>query len=309
MHTHAKTWHTVAPHDRSSGLQDLVYHAPHTVPEACRILTEHPGAKLLAGGTDLVPQLREGRVSARHVVDVKRIAEVTGIEQRPDGSWRIGASTTIGALGRHRGFATAFPDLLATACLIGSLQIQNRASLGGNICNAAPSADAVPVLICMGAVAEIAGGSGRRHIGVHEIATAPGRTCLAAGEMLVALELPAPRARSACAYLRFTPRREMDIAVAGIAAAISLDSNGRIHDARIALASVAPTVLLAEDAARALVGEAPDAASLGAAAAAAARASRPICDARASADYRRALIETLTRRVLTGLVDHLGAQA
>jgi carbon-monoxide dehydrogenase medium subunit len=289
-------------------LQEIVYHAPRSVAELCQILADHPGAKVLAGGTDLVAQLREGRRAAGHIVDAKRSPELIGIERRPDGGWRIGAAVTVGALGRHPEFAAAHPALLAAARLIGGLQIQNRASLGGNLCNAAPSADAVPILVCMGAMAEICGATGRRRVPVEEIGTAPGRTSLAPGEVLVALELPPPRPRTASAYLRFTPRREMDIAVAGVAAEISLATDGRITDARIALASVAPTVMLARSASHVLSGARPDVHCLREAARAAAREARPISDARATADYRRALVETLTQRVLAKLVDRIGAQ-
>ena len=289
-------------------MQEIVYHAPRSITEVRQILAQYADAKVLAGGTDLVPQLREMRVAARHVIDIKHVPELTEITLLPGGAWRIGAAVNIGALGRHATFRAAHPDLLAAAQLIGSLQIQNRASLGGNLCNAAPSADAVPILICMGAIAEIAGSTQRRRVPVEGIGTGPGRTSLGSGEVLVAIEVPPPQLRTARTYLRFTPRREMDIAIAGVAAELRLDANGHIADARIALASVAPTVLVASTASRLLIGAEATKDGTEAAAAAAAHEARPISDARASADYRRGLIRTLTARVLSTALSRLGAK-
>ena len=265
--------------------------------------------RVLAGGTDLIPQLREGRRSTSHIVDLKHIPELTAIERQADGGWRIGAAATIGQLAQDQLFAAEHRALLASAQLIGSLQIQNRASLAGNVCNAAPSADAVPLLVCLGAEAEIASARGHRRILVAEVATAPGRTSLADNEILVALHLPPRPARSAAAYLRFTPRREMDIAIAGAGVSIVLDAGGRIADARIALASVAPTTLAAENAQRLLVGHRPSPVLLAEAAAAAAQEARPISDTRGSAGYRRDLVAVLTRRALETCVAELESQS
>lgn len=286
---------------------ELQYDCPTTLQDVLGLL-DSGTARLLAGGTDLIPQLREGRRPASRVVDLKRIPELNAIERRPDGGWRIGAAVTIGKLGQNSAFAAEQGALLASAQLIGSLQIQNRASLGGNVCNAAPSADAVPLLICLGAGAEIAGSSGRPTIPVASVAMAPGRTTLADDEILVALVLPAVRPRTAAAYQRFTPRREMDIAIAGAGAWMELDAGGLIVDAKIALASVAPTTLVATLAQRLLVGSKPALALFKEAASVAAQEARPISDTRGSADYRRHLVAVLTRRVLETCAAALGCK-
>jgi carbon-monoxide dehydrogenase medium subunit len=280
-------------------VQELQYHRPISVEEAVGIL-QRGGGQALSGGTDLIAQMREGRRAVGHVVDLKHIPELTSLTRDTAGGWRIGAAATIGSLGRNVDFASEHAPLLASARLIGSLQIQNRASLGGNICNAAPSADAVPLMICLGAEAEIAGPSGRRVMPVGAIATGPGRTCLGPADVLLAIRLPAhDPARSHGAYLRFTPRREMDIAVAGAAALITLDDSKKITNARLTLASVAPVPLVAEKAQRMIVGERPSLSLFRAAGAVAAGETQPISDTRGSADYRRTLVAVLTRRALT----------
>ena len=286
-------------------MQELQYFAPTTVEDACALLSRH-GGRLLAGGTDLIAQMREGRRAVTHVVDLKQIPELSRISRNNDGSWQIGAAATIGDLARHEQFADEHAALLAAAQLIGSLQIQNRASLGGNICNAAPSADAVPLLISIGAEAEIVGSNGRRRVPVAAIATGPGRTSLAGSEILISVLLPALRPRSAGAYLRFTPRREMDIAIAGAAVALRLDAAGAIADARITLASVAPVPLVAGEAQRHLLGQRPSLKLFASAAEIAGREARPISDARGSADYRRDLVGVLTRRTLQQCATDLG---
>jgi CO/xanthine dehydrogenase FAD-binding subunit len=286
-------------------VQELHYDYPASLKDAVGQLGGG-SIRLLAGGTDLIPQLREGRRAASRVVNLKRIPELNVIERRGDGGWRIGAAVTIGKLAQNVAFASEHAALLASAKLIGSLQIQNRASLGGNVCNAAPSADAVPLLYCLDAAAEIAGPSGVRTIPVASVAIAPGRTSLADGEILVALVLPAVRPRTAAAYQRFTPRREMDIAIAGAGAWIELDAGGAIIDAKITLASVAPTPLVATQAQLLLIGSKPSLALFTEAASVAAQEARPISDTRGSADYRRHLVAVLTRRVLASCAAELG---
>ncbi len=266
-------------------------------------------ARVLAGGTDLVPQLKEGRRSVSDVVDLKKIPDLTEIKRSSDGGWILGAAATIGALGRHVSFASEHAALLSAARLIGSLQIQNRASLGGNLCNAAPSADAVPLLICLAAECDIAGPDGIRCIPVAELGIAPGRTSLRPNEVLVAIRLPPRTPRHSAHYLRFTPRREMDIAIAGAAASLLVDDQGNILDARIALASVAPTALIASGAQAALIGKPISLQAFASAAALAAQEARPISDSRGSADYRRTLVDVLTRRALEACAQALGHPA
>jgi carbon-monoxide dehydrogenase medium subunit len=263
-------------------------------------------AKALAGGTDLIPQMREGRRRADRIVDLKHIAELTAISGLTRGGVSIGAAASASAVARHPGVAADYPAIADAARLIGSVQVQNRASLGGNVCNAAPSADAVPALLCHDAVAHIAGLDGRRKVPLGSLFQGPGRTTLALGELLVALELPPPPPRSAAAYLRFTPRREMDIAIAGAAAWVRLDGDGTIAEARIALASVAPTPLRSPSAEARLEGARPACALFEEAGRLAATDARPISDTRGSAEYRRALVAVLTARALARCCNSLG---
>lgn len=286
-------------------MDELRYERPHDI-KGVLALAGQDGVRMLAGGTDLVPQLREGRRKARVIIDLKHVPALTSIERRADSSWRIGAAATVGAMGRHDGLAREHAALLEAARLIGSLQVQNRASLGGNLCNAAPSADAVPLLIALGAMAEIMGPSGSRTVPAASVPEAPGRTSLATGEIVAALIVPAQPARSAARYLRFTPRREMDIAIAGSGVRLGLGADGRISSAAVVLASVAPVPLIAERAGEMLIGAAPSTALFAAAGAKAAEEARPISDTRGSAAYRRELVSVLTRRALADCAERLG---
>lgn len=284
---------------------ELRYERPRSVAEAVALLAA-PDARPLAGGSDLIPQLREGRRQSGLVVDLKHIPDLTAIEHLPSGGWRIGAATPIGVLRKHAAFAAANGALLDSADLIGSLQVQNRASLGGNLCNAAPSADGVPLLIALDAEAEIHGPSGTRRIPAASVPAGPGRTSLAPGELLVALILPPRAARSADRYLRFTPRREMDIAIAGSGVRIDLAADDTITIARIVLASVGPTPVRATAAEAALVGRKASTAAFTDAGMRAAAEAKPISDTRGSADYRRDLVAVLTRRALSDCAERLG---
>jgi xanthine dehydrogenase FAD-binding subunit len=281
----------------AKSLQEFVYERPETIADAIAAMAAGD-ARALAGGTDLVPQLREGRRRAGRIVDLKRIPELAAIAALPDGGISIGAAATATAVARHAGLVAAYPAVAQSAQLIGGVQIQNRASLGGNICNAAPSADAVPALICHEARAAIAGRSGRREVAVEAMFRGPGQTALEAGEILVSILLPPPQPRSAAKYLRFTPRREMDIAVAGAGTWIGLDAHGAVAAARVVLASVAPTPIRALSAEQKLIGEKPTRALLEEAGRLAAGDARPISDTRGSADYRRSLVAVLTARAL-----------
>jgi carbon-monoxide dehydrogenase medium subunit len=278
-------------------LKPLAYEAPTTVEEAVHILARGD-ARALAGGTDLIVQLREGRRFAKRVVDLKRIPELTAITVEADGSFRIGAAARFGRLAAHSDLAAAHPAVIESGRLVGSLQVQNRAGLGGNICNAAPSADAVPAVICLDARAEIAGPAGRRQAPVQDLFAGPGRTTLLHSEVMVAILLPAARPTSAASYLRFTPRREMDIAIAGAGTWIDMSVDGTISDARVTLASVAPVPLRATAAEERLKGERPSQALFEQAGRVAAGEAKPIGDTRGSAEYRRELVAVLTQRAL-----------
>lgn len=272
------------------------YAAPQSLAEALELLAR-PGARPLAGGTDLLVQMRAGQRQAELLVDVKRIPELNELVCGPEGGLRLGAAVPCCRIYEDPDVRRRWPALAEVAEMIGGVPIQSRASLGGNLANAAPSADGVPVLIVLRAVCRLAGPNGERRLPVEEFCTGPGQTVLGPGELLVGFDLPPPEAHSGAAYLRFTPRNEMDIAVAGAAAAVKLE-DGVIGWARVALAAVAPTPLLVREAGEFLIGKKPTPENFRAAAEMARAASRPITDLRGTAEHRRHLVGVLTRRAL-----------
>ncbi|MEE8545102.1 MAG: xanthine dehydrogenase family protein subunit M [Alphaproteobacteria bacterium] len=272
------------------------YEAPDTVDGAIALLAGASGeARLLAGGTDLLVQLRSELIEPELVVDLKRIAELTGIVAE-DGGFRIGAAVTGAELGEHAALKAAWPGVVEAVELIGSTQIQGRASIGGNLCNASPAADGVPALIAAAATVTIAGPGGRREAPAQEIGTGPGETSLAKGEIVVSIFLPPRPPRSGDAYLRFIPRTEMDIAVVGAGISLSLDEGGTCSAARVALGAVAERALLVPEAAETLIGTALDAATLRRLGEAASAACRPIDDKRGTKAYRVKVAAVLARR-------------
>ena len=274
----------------------MQYEAPESVEGAVSLLAGGgPRGRVLAGGTDLLVQLRAGVIAPDLVVDIKRIKETRQIHVE-DGRLVIGAAVTGAELGEHSGAKSMWPGVVESAELIGSTQIQGRASLAGNLCNASPAADTVPALIAAAAVCRVAGPNGIRRVPVGEVCTGPGRLSLGDGEFVVAFELPERLPRSADAYLRFIPRTEMDIAVVGAGVNVSLDESGRCTAARVALGAVAPTVILVEEAGAALLGTGCDDAALEAMAAAARAACRPIDDKRGTAEYRTKVAGVLAAR-------------
>ncbi len=288
-------------------MKDIAYAAPRTLSEAVRLLAEHGSrARVLAGGTDLIVQLREDTLSRRlggadpdTIIDVKGIPELTHVVLEPGTGLTIGAAASCSRIYEDPIIAKTFPCLIDAASLIGSVQIQNRASFGGNLCNASPAADGIPPLIVLGATLRIAGGKGTRSVPVEDFCTGPGRTVMAPGEVLVSIFLPAPRPRSGARYERFIPRNEMDIAVAGAASMLELDADlTTIRNARVALAAVAPTPLLVKEAAQALIGKKAGPEAFEAAAEAARRAAKPITDMRGEDWQRRHLAGVLTVRTL-----------
>jgi carbon-monoxide dehydrogenase medium subunit len=279
-------------------VQAFDYQRAATVEEAVALLAGDD-VRLLSGGTDLIVQLREGRRSARLVVDVKPIAELGALSYDPAAGLRIGAAVPCYRICGNAAVAAAYPGLIDAFSLIGGVQIQGRASVGGNLCNASPAADGIPALIAHGAICEIAGPTGRRTLPVEDLCVAPGRTTLGPGELLVALWVPPPAARFGAAYLRFIPRNEMDIAVVGAGVAVTLDAGGeRFVTAHIALGAVAPTPLPVPEAGAALAGQPVSPETIGAAAEIARAAARPIDDMRGTAAQRRHLAGVLTRRAL-----------
>jgi len=277
-------------------MEQMRYEAPDTLDAAVALLAGAGGdARVLSGGTDLLVQLRAEVIEPALIVDIKKIPEVRTIAAE-GGGFRVGAAVSGAELGEHEALKKAWPGVVEAVELIGSTQIQGRASIGGNLCNASPAADSVPALIAAGATASIAGPNGRREVPVEEVATGPGKTSLAEGEMVVSLLLPARPPRSGDAYLRFIPRTEMDIAVVGAGISITLDGNGTCSAARIALGAVAERALLVPEAAEALVGTTLDEAALDRLARAASAACRPIDDKRGTKEYRIKVAGVLARR-------------
>ena len=272
------------------------YEAPGSLEEAVGLLSSADGAaRVLAGGTDLLVQLRSGAVEPDVAVDIKRIPGMDAIVEE-DGGFRVGAAVCGAAMGEHAGLKAAWPGAVEATELIGSTQIQSRATMVGNLCNASPAADSAPAAIAAGAVARVEGPGGRRDVPVERVATAPGRTSLAGDELVASVFLPARPPRSGDAYLRFIPRTEMDIAVVGAGVSLTLDDDGAVKAARVALGAVAPTALLVEACADAIVGTTLDDDALEALAAAASAACRPIDDKRGTAAYRTRVAGVLARR-------------
>jgi CO/xanthine dehydrogenase FAD-binding subunit len=270
--------------------------APTSVDEAVKILAGASGlAKPLAGGTDLLVQLRSGRTRPELIVDTKRIPELIGIREESD-RFVIGASTPGVMIFENEALTRAWPGIVEGMDLIGSEQIQGRASLAGNLCNASPAADSVPALIAARATALIAGPNGKREAPVEAIVTGPGQTSLQKGEFIVEFHVPKPKPHQSDAYLRFIPRTEMDIAVVGCAVNVTLNGSGVCTDARVVLGAVAPTQVICEASAKALVGHRLDEPTLAALDAAAGGACNPITDKRGTIEYRIKVAGVLARR-------------
>ena len=275
----------------------MKYVAPSSVEEATSLLSASPSAQVFAGATDVVPQLRAGRPAPELLVDLKKIEELVSLKS-DDNKWTVGAATPTAYLTEDEAFSHEFPGLSEAAGLIGSDQIQNRSSLGGNLCNASPAADSVPAMVVNGVRAVVAGPSGTRVLDVSEVVTGPGHTSLDDDEFIVEFEIDNMPARSGDAYLRMIPRTEMDIAVVGAGARVTLADDGSIEQAALALAAVAPTVIRIPDAEDALVGTTADDATLDAVAAAASEACDPIDDKRGTVAYRKQVAGVLAKRAV-----------
>jgi CO/xanthine dehydrogenase FAD-binding subunit len=273
------------------------YKAPTTLADALDQLNSHPGAFLMAGGTDLLVQLRAGRKQTDLVLDIKHVPELNEIAFEESTGLTLGAAVSCACTYENAAVKKHYPSLAKVAAIIGGTQIQGRASVGGNLCNAAPSADTVPLLIALSARCRVAGAEGEREIAVEDFCIAPGRNALKPGELLVSLKFPAPKSGSGAHYLRFIPRNEMDIAVAGVGVSVVIDK-GMFQEARIALSSVAPKPLFVPAAGDSLKGKPVSAESVAAAAELAKSAATPISDMRGTAEYRRYLCAVLTKRAL-----------
>lgn len=273
------------------------YLAAQTLDEAVAALAEHgPRAKPIAGGTDVLVQLRGERFEIDAIVDVKGIPELTSVSL--NGGLVIGAAAACCSIYEDAAVSAAYPGIIDAASLIGGIQIQSRASLGGNLCNSSPSADGICPLIVHSGVALIAGPNGRRRLPVEDFCTGPGQNALEDGELLVAIELPAPPKGFGAAYQRFIPRNEMDIAIAGVASAITLDDSGAVASGRIALAAVGPTPILAREASAFLAGKPASPETFAEAGEIASGEASPIEDMRGTPAQRLELVKVLTRRTL-----------
>jgi carbon-monoxide dehydrogenase medium subunit len=272
------------------------YEAPDSVDSAVALLAGARGdARVLAGGTDLLVQMRADILDPELIVDVKKIAETRAITE-DKGAWRVGAAVTGAELREHAALRRAWPGVVEAANLIGSTQVQGRATMGGNLCNGSPAADSVPALIAAGAKAVVAGPNGRRELAVEDVMLGPRKLALTKGEFLVSFLLPARAKPSGDAYLRFIPRTEMDIAVVGAGVNLTVDGKGVITAARVSLAAVAPRVLLVAAAAEAIVGSTLDQPAQDRLEAAAQAACQPIDDKRGTIEFRTQVAGVLARR-------------
>lgn len=291
-------------------MKNFDYAAPTTLAEAASLLARAPGtARVLAGGTDLLVQLREHLRDADLVVDIKRIPELMAIEYSPDAGLKLGASTPCYRIYGHAEVSAAYGALADSARIVGGWQIQSRASVGGNLCNSSPAGDTLAPLVALDVRCVIHGLDGRREVAAADFCTGPGRNQLARGELLATLVFPAAAPRTASAYERFIPRNEMDIAVAGAASWVRLDASGqRIEAARVALSAVAPTVRLARGASDWLAGQPATDETFTKAGELARETASPISDMRGTAEFRTHLVGVLVQRTLARAVERARAR-
>jgi len=272
------------------------YEAPETLEAAIALLRSEPGeARVLAGGTDLLVQLKTDLIEPQLVVDIKKIRELREV-RREAGGYRIGAAVTGAELKEHPELKAVWPGVIEAANLIGSTQIQGRATLGGNLCNGSPAADSVPALIAAGATVTVAGPNGRRDVPVEDIVLGPRKLSIAKDEIVVSFLLPPQPPRAADAYLRFIPRTEMDIAVVGAGVNLTLGEDGRVTAARVGLGAVAARPLLVPAAAEALIGSVLEDAALAKFEEAVRAACQPIDDKRGTREFRIKVAGVMARR-------------
>ena len=278
-------------------MSEMRFEQPKTAEAASALLAGTQGlAKVLSGGTDLMIHMRNGNIKPELVLDVKGIAEMNAITVEKNGGYRFGAAGSCMQLLENTAFAETWPGIIDGANLVGSIQVRGRATVAGNLCNASPAADTVPAMIAAGAIASVVGPAGRREVPVEQIPASPGKTTLAKGELIVSFLLPKRAPHSGDAYLRFTPRSEMDIAVVGVGLSLTLDDKGVCTAARVSLGAVAERALLVPEAAAALIGTKVDEAALAKLAAAASAAARPIDDKRGTKEFRIKIAGVLARR-------------
>ena len=275
----------------------MEYALPQSVDEALSKLNSEPYAIVFAGATDLIPQLRDGRAEPRLLVDLKNIPSLMNLSFS-SGSWKIGAATPVASIKNNEKLTKELPGLSEASALIGSDQIQNRASLGGNVCTASPGADTVPSLMVNDALAVIASNEGARTIPVADVITGPGSTSLGSGEFIIEFLVPQPPPGTSDAYERFIPRTEMDIAVVDAAARVSLDERGNCKEVRLAIGAAAPTVIRVPAAEKILQGKKINDEILAEVMEEASNACNPINDKRGTIEYRRQVAGVLAKRVI-----------
>ena len=274
----------------------MQYYTPKSFSEAIEISMEAKGiTRFLAGGTDVLVQLRADIVTPDVLIDIKKIPEVGDILQNSDGSWRIGAAVPGAQLNEHKDLKAQWPGVVEAMDLIGSTQVQGRATLVGNLCNGSPAADSVPALIAAGASVTVVSANGSREVLVEDIPHSPGKTVLEKGELISAVNLPARNTNGGDAYLRLIPRTEMDIAVVGCAVNLSV-KEGIVSDARISLGAVTAKVTLVKEAADAIIGTTLDEKALAALSIATSAACKPINDKRGTIEYRTHVAGVLAKR-------------
>ncbi len=277
----------------------FAYVAPSSVAEALAVLDEHASlgkrAQVLAGGTDVLVQMRTVDTQPRTLVDIKGVAETNRVDIGATETF-IGAAIPSAVLNDNAELKALFPGVIESADLIGSTQIQGRASIGGNLCNSSPAGDTIPALIASSGVCVIAARGGNREVPVEDFVSGVGTNVLEPNEFLIGIKFPNPAPGTADAYLRFIPRTEMDIAVVGAGVSVTIDENGTCTAARVAIGAVAPTVLLVTRASDALVGTQLDDTALEAAGVACTEAASPISDKRGTVEYRRKVVAVLCRR-------------
>ena len=285
------------------------FEAPETVEAAVSLMAGETGeARALAGGTDLLVQLKTGRVSPDLIVDLKRIPSMTAITQE-DGGFRLGGAVPAAEMLEHDALTAAWPGICEAAYVVGSTQVMGRASLAGNLCTSSPAADTVPAMVAAGAMARIVGPDGNRDVAVEDVPSGVQKNSLKKGEVVDSIFLPARPARSSDAYLRFIPRTEMDIAVVGCGISITRGEDGTISDAKVALGAVAITVQVVADAAKAIIGTKLDDAALDALAAACSAACKPIDDKRGTIEFRTDVAGVLAKRAAKIAYDRAGDAA
>ncbi|HUT69874.1 MAG TPA: xanthine dehydrogenase family protein subunit M [Desulfatiglandales bacterium] len=277
------------------------YTEPVTIEDAVNLLAKHNGkAKVIAGGTDLIVQMRQKMIKSDHLIDIARIPGLDRIDYDDEGGLRIGALTTIRAIEKSAEIRENYPAISQAASKLASVAIRNLGTVGGNLCNASPSAEMAPALIGLGANVKIVGPEGEREVVLEDFFTGPGSTVLKKGELLVEIHVPVSLPGTRSVYLKHAVRGAMDLALVGVAVVIVMDpGDGVCQDIRVVLGAVAPTPMRARSAEEVIKGKRMDKSLIEKSAEAASAEASPISDVRASAEYRSQMVKVFTRRALS----------